>query len=203
MFEIDEKGRVICKSHSKYDFFIKPKDYFQDLYLDIELTCKTCVHYQNNDCYFSKSRIDIIEYKRQRRESYFCKFCRKKIERMFSIIYKLYYKEIFDVEIPLICCDCYEKINKDEFLSYCKKMTDFYLLNIVISVFIFSYFIFLLSLLDIQPILNYIFFITLFSVVSFILLLIIFKSIKKLRYLIYGIKYYKKHFSNINQTHER
>ena len=33
-FEIDEKGRVICKSHSNYDYLISPRDYFQDLYLE-------------------------------------------------------------------------------------------------------------------------------------------------------------------------
>jgi len=194
-FEIDDKGRVICKKHSNYDHLIRPRDYFQDLYLDAELTCKTCSHYENNECYFSKTRIDEI-LNRWLKKAYLCRLCGKKIDRMLSIIHKLYFKETYDVEMPLICCDCYEKINKNEFLSYSKKMTDFYILNIVISIFFLCYFIFFLSILKIQPIFYYILIIPLISLVSFIISVVIIKSIKKLRYFYFGIKYYKKHFPN-------
>ncbi len=194
-FEIDEKGRVICKKHSKYNNFIKPRDYFQDLYLDIELTCKTCSHYQNNDCYFSRSRIDDIELRRQKKKAFLCKLCGKKIERMFTIIYKLFYKEIYNVEMPLICCDCHEKLNKNEFLSYSKKRFDFYLLNIVISLFFIFYFIVFVSILNIQPLFYILIVIPLFTLVSFIVLYIILKCIKKLKYTIYGIRYFKKYFT--------
>jgi len=190
-FEIDDKGRVICRNHSKYNYFTEPKDYFQDMYLDFELTCKTCSHYQENNCYFTKKRIDQILLK-----AYLCRLCGNKIDRMLTVIHKLYYKEIYDVDIPLICCDCYEKIKKNDFLSYSKKMTDFYLLNIVISIFLLFYFAYILSILNFQPILYYILIIPLFSFIYFIVLIIIFKCIKKLRHFIFGIKYYKKHFIN-------
>ncbi|MFW9898873.1 MAG: hypothetical protein ACFFDO_06400 [Candidatus Thorarchaeota archaeon] len=193
-FEIDDKGRVICKKHSKYEYFNEPKDYFQNLYIDFELTCKTCSHCQENNCYFSKTRIEEIEYKRQKK-GYLCRLCGKSVDRMLTIIYILYYKETYDVDIPSICCDCYEKINKNEFLSYSKKMTEFYILNIILSIYSLCLFAFFLSILDVKPILYYVLIIPLFSFVSFIVIVIIVKCIKKLRYFIFGIKYFKKHFN--------
>ena len=195
-FEIDDKGRVICRKHSKYEYFTEPKDYFQDLYLDFELTCKTCSYYKNDNCYFSRSRIDDIEYKRQKKKKLFlCRLCGRKIDRMLTVIHQIFYKEIYDVDLPLICCDCYEKINKNKFLSYSKKMTEFYILNIIISIYFLCLFAFFLSVLDVQPILYYVLIIPLFSFVSFIVIVIIVKCIKKLRYFIFGIKYFKKHFN--------
>ncbi|TFF97119.1 MAG: hypothetical protein EU540_09180 [Promethearchaeota archaeon] len=191
MFEIDEKGRVLCKNHSNYDYLIRPRDYFQDLYLDAELTCKTCSHYENNECYFSKTRIDEIINKGLKK-TYLCRLCGKRIDRMLSIIHKLYYKEIYDVEMPLICCDCYEKIKTNEFLTYSKKMTDFYLLNIVISIFFLCYFAFFLLIFDLEPTSYYI----LIIVICFIVSVVFRKCIKKLRHFYFGIKYYKKHFPN-------
>ena len=196
-FEIDDKGRVICKKHSNYDYLIRPRDYFQDLYLDAELTCKTCSHYDNNECYFSKTRIDEIINKRLKK-AYLCRLCGKKIDRMLTIIHKLFYKETYDVDMPLICCDCYEKIINNEFLSYSKKMTDFYILNIAISIFLLCYFAFFLSILNVQPIFYYTLIIPLFSLICFIVSVVIIRCIKKLRYFIFGIKYYKKHFPKQN-----
>ena len=49
-FEIDEKGRVICQSHSKYPYFIQPnKTDFEDEQMEKELTCLTCSHYKNDE----------------------------------------------------------------------------------------------------------------------------------------------------------
>ncbi|MFX1394672.1 MAG: hypothetical protein ACFFAH_14015 [Promethearchaeota archaeon] len=191
LFEIDDKGRVMCRNHSKYKYFIEPKDYFQDMYLDFELTCKTCSCYHENNCYFTKKRIDQILF-----EAYLCRLCGNKIDRMLTVIHKLYYKEIYDVDVPLICCDCYERIKKKDFLSYSKKMTDFYLLNIVISIFLLCYFAYFLSIINFHPIIYYFLIIPLFSFICFIFLIIIIKCIKKLRYFFFGIKYYKKHFIN-------
>ena len=193
-FKIDDKGRVICKKHSKYEHFVEPKDYFQDLYLEIELTCKTCSNYINDKCYFPKSRIDVIESQRLKKKEFLCKLCGKKIERMLSIIHKLFNKEIYDIEMPLICCDCFEKIKNEEFLSYSRKLTDFYILNIAVSIFFLLYFLYFLSILKIQLIFYITIVIPIIFLISFIVLFIIYKSIKKLRLILKGIKYYKKHF---------
>ena len=193
-FVIDEKGRVICKKHSKYNKFIEPKDLFQDLYLEIELTCKTCSHYYQNDCYFLKSRIDEIDFKRQKKKEFLCKLCGKRIDRMLSIIHKLYNKEVYAIDMPLICCDCFEKIKNEEFLSYSRKLIDFYILNIVVSIFFFLYFAYFLSILKIQLIFYFIFVIPIISIIGVIVLFIIYRCIKKLRLILRGLKYYKKHF---------
>ncbi len=190
-FKIDDKGRVICKNHSNYRYFVEPKDFFQDLYLNIELTCKTCINYKNNNCYFSKSRVDEIESSMKRRK-FRCRLCGRKIERIFSIIQKLFYKETYDVQMPLICCECYDKILKHLFLHYSKKITGFYILNIFISVFFLFYFAFLFSIFNIHTVLYYLLIIPLFSFILFVVMVIIFKCIMKLRFTILGIQYYKK-----------
>lgn len=196
-FEIDDKGRVICKKHSKYEYFIEPKDYFQHLYLEVELTCKTCSHYLNDNCFFPKSKIDEIELKRLKKREFFCKLCGKRIDRMLSIIHKLYNKEIYDIDMPLICCDCFEKINNEEFLSYSKKLTDFYILNIVVSIFFLFYFVYFFSILKIQFLFFLIIIIPIISFISFIVIFIIYICGKKLRLLFRGKKYYKKHFPQL------
>jgi len=193
-FKIDKKGRVFCKKHTNYINFTKPHDYLQDLYLEVELTCKTCSHYRNNECYFSKSRIDEIEKRRIKRKDFLCKLCGKKIERMLTIIHQLYNKETYNIELPLICCDCYEKIEKNEFLNYSKKIMDFYLLNIVMTIFFYLYFIYFVSLLKINPIIFYFLIIPLLILFTTLFVFIIFRCGKKLHYLINGVKFYKKSF---------
>lgn len=195
-FEVDEKGRTICKEHNRYFHFIREdKDYFQDLYLDIELTCKSCYNYENNECYFSKSRIDEIESNRiKKKKGILCKLCGKKIDRMFTVIHKIYYEENYEVEMPLICCDCFEKIDNKEFMSYTKKIFDFYLINIVVSLFFFFYFTFFLAFLNVQTIFYFTIVIPILIIISLIIFIIIVKCIKKLIYLTFGKKYYKKFY---------
>ena len=190
-FEIDEKSRVICKFHSDYLQFIDPnKDYFEDIYLDKVLTCLTCYHYIYNECYFTKSRIDEIEFKRNKKKAFKCKFCEQKIERMFTIIYKLYNKEVYGIEIPLICCNCYDKVITNQFLSESKKLRYLYLLVILTSVFTLFYFNFLLFLLKVDLFVRYLLFIPF----SILIISIIFKSLIRLKRNICGVKYYKKSF---------
>jgi len=190
-FEIDEKSRVICKFHSDYLQFIDPnKDYFEDIYLDKVLTCLTCSHYIYNECYFSKSRIDEIEFKRQKKKDYKCKLCGQRIERMFTIIYKLYINEVYGIEILLICCNCYDKVSTNQFLSESKKLRYLYLLVILTSVFTLFYFNFLLFLLKLDLFVRYLLFIPF----SILIISIIIKSLIKLKRNICGVKYYKKSF---------
>ena len=188
-FEIDEKNRVICKFHSDYIQFIDPcKDYFEDIYLDKLLTCLTCSHYINDECYFNKSRIDEIEYKRQKKKGYKCQLCRKRIERMFTVVYKLYNKEAYDIEIPLICCSCYDKVSNNIFLSELKKLNFLYLFIILTSLFFLFFFNFFLILLNLQPIVR-----LLLSIPYIILIVaVIFCSLLKLKNNISGIKTFKK-----------
>ena len=196
-FEIDEKNRVICKFHSDYLNFIDPtKDYFEDIYLDKIMTCLTCSHYTYNECYFTKSRIEEIEFNWQKRKVFRCQLCIHKIERMFTIIYKLYNKEKYGVEIPLICCNCYDKINTNQFLSESKKLKFLYFFVILTSIFSLFYLNFLLILLKLDLAVR-IFLSICFSI--FILLFIV-KLLIVLKRNIYGVKYYKKHFMHQEAT---
>ena len=121
-FEIDEKGRVICQSHSNYPQFIKPgKTPFEEMQMEKLLTCKTCSHYKNDDCYFPKADIDKIEFDRVNRTRFECNFCGNKIDRMLTIIQKIYLEEKFHMKMPLICCSCYESLKNKKFDEYFNK----------------------------------------------------------------------------------
>ncbi len=121
-FEIDEKGRVICQSHSNYPQLIKPeKTTFEEMQLEKQLTCITCSHYKNDDCYFPKADIDKIEFDRINRTRFECNFCGNKIDRMLTIMQKIYLEEKFQMKMPLICCSCYENLKNKKFDEYFNK----------------------------------------------------------------------------------
>jgi len=185
-FEIDNKGRVICQNHPNYVHFIDPTlDYFQDLYLDFELTCKTCSHYEHEECYFSKERIDEIE---ESRKSYKCKLCGLQIHRMFTIIYKKYNKERYNINIPLICCDCYEYLFKKEFMREAKNKVYvdlFTLLFLIYSLWI------LLFLKDIYNFMTVFIFLWLIPWSFFT-----YYGLRRLKRNVNGIIYYKKYFAD-------
>ncbi len=133
-FEIDEKGRVICQYHTNYPFFVMPaKTREQEMQMEKELTCKTCIHYSNDECFFPKTEIDKIEADRIGMIGFKCNLCGSQIDRMLTIIQKLYVHEKFRIEIPLICCTCYESLKRKNFIEfYEKRLYLAYFLNISI-----------------------------------------------------------------------
>ncbi|MFW9938421.1 MAG: hypothetical protein ACFFD5_12290 [Candidatus Thorarchaeota archaeon] len=185
-FEIDEKGRVICQSHSYFPFFKIPnKTFFQEKQMERLLTCKSCVHYNENDCYFPKSEIDKIELDRLDRKIMICKLCGNRIDRMLSVIHKLYYKERFNIEIPLICCGCYESLKKNEFLEESKRK----------STLLTAYIFYLLIILSFSFYLRgFALVIMIFSVILWSILLI--NNLKRLNQIRKGRKYYEKYFQS-------
>jgi len=190
-FEIDDKNRVLCKFHTDYIQFIDPnKDYFEGIYLDKKLTCVTCSHYVHNECYFNKSRIDRIEDKRQKKREFKCQLCRNRIERMFTIIYKLYNEEVFGIKIPLLCCSCYDKLSDNTFLPELKKLNLLYLFILLTTFFFLFYINFFLMLLNLHPLVRLLIFIPYLCLSA----AIIFISLMRLKNNIYGIKTYKKIF---------
>ena len=121
-FEIDEKGKVICQSHSKYPYFIQSyKTPIEERQMEKELTCLTCSHYENDECYFPKSEIDKIELDRLTRSRFQCKTCGNKISLPLTIIQKIYYEVKFNMKMPLICCSCLENLQKKRFEEYYLK----------------------------------------------------------------------------------
>lgn len=121
-FEIDEKGRVICQRHTNFPFFVMPgKIRQQEIQMEKDLTCLTCHHYINDECFFPKTEIDKIEADRLGMSAFKCKLCGSQIDRMLTVIQKLYLQEKFKIEIPLICCTCYESLKKKIFIEYHEK----------------------------------------------------------------------------------
>ncbi|MHA2289658.1 MAG: hypothetical protein ACXABG_12815 [Promethearchaeota archaeon] len=121
-FEIDEKGRVICQSHSNYPHFIEPHmTPSEELQMEKKLTCITCSHYENDDCYFPKSEIDRIELDRLNRSRFQCNLCGNKIDRMLTIMQKIYLEVKFKMNVPLICCNCFQNIKEHKFMEYNRR----------------------------------------------------------------------------------
>ncbi len=189
-FEIDNKGRTICKNHNYYQFFKIPhKTVYQERQLEKILTCKACEHYYNNDCFFPKREIDLIERDRQK-ERIKCQLCGNRIHRLLTIVQSLYYEAKFNVKVPLICCDCHLSLNDQSFMQRTKLRLVGFMISFLISIYLIFYF-----------------FITLLSPTIFIifgLMFLIFwfstsmKDIKKIFYLREGRKYYKKFISQPN-----
>jgi hypothetical protein len=189
-FEIDDNGRVFCKSHSNYYYFKENcMGGNRDRFLDRELTCKTCEHYYNDDCYFSKAVIDEIEHNRiKKKKKFTCKLCGNKIDRMLTIIYSLYFKEKYNVEIPLICCACHAALKEDKFVENSKYRSNILLYNAIYAVY---------SLFSV------IFFIFVYQIGFFYLLIFLFPiaylfivNMKKRRNLKKGMDFYKRYFLN-------
>ena len=189
-FEIDEKGRVICKEHSNYNYFMRPgKDFFYDMLLERQLTCKTCSHYFDNNCYFQKSEIDEIDEKRIRKKKHFrCNLCHHKISIMLSVVQKIYNEEKYNIKIPLVCCDCYERIKNDEVVRESINRILFTLFLFFLGFFFFSINLFLVELFDLLPI------VILFYLIP--LLIFFVWGINQLFKIVIGIRFYNKYYKD-------
>jgi len=188
-FEIDEKGRVLCKSHSNYEFFKKPtftRD--QEISLEKQLTCETCSHYLKDDCYFPRSQINLIEDDRKNRNAFKCKLCGNKIDRMLTVIHKLYYKEKYNIEIPLVCCVCYDSLKKNKFIEMSKKRINLAFIPFIANIFIWAVIIIYSYMFSAIPL-------SLLLLIIFILFNYeLYRYIKKRKGIEKGMKYYNKNF---------
>lgn len=187
-FEIDKKGRVICQSHSRYPFFaMDGKDSLQEQQMEKTLSCKTCSHYFNNDCFFPKLEINKIERDRVNKR-FTCKLCGNKIDRMLTVIQKLYFLEKYKIEMPLICCVCYESLKKKNYIQKSKWRANFFLSNALCIVYSLISTIFSMVFLP--------FSISPYSTISilFISFLLLGLNLRRRKKIMEGMDYYKKHF---------
>ncbi len=193
-FKIDKFGRVICKLHSNYEKINVLSEKKAPIpNFDLMLTCKTCAEYVNDNCYFPKSAIDQIEYDRTKTKFFRCKLCGNRIDRMWTVIYKLYYKEKYHIEMPLICCGCHDSLKQKKFLEKYHKRASilkFYLIFSIIMI------IDNILLINISPI-DLIF--SIFNILLAIFSIIFYgKYYKKLKA---GRDYYRKYFLNEENDH--
>ncbi|MCK4238318.1 MAG: hypothetical protein KAX33_04290 [Candidatus Lokiarchaeota archaeon] len=189
-FEIDNKGRTMCKNHTYYQFFQIPhKTIYEEKQLEKILTCKACEHYYNNDCYFPSREIDLIERDRQR-ERIKCVLCGNRIHRLLTIVQSLYYEAKFNVKVPLICCDCHLSLNDQSFMQRTKLRLVGFVISFLISLYLIFYFFLAILAVKVFIIIGLIFLIFWFSMSM--------KDIKKILYLREGRKYYQKFISQSN-----
>ncbi|TXT66990.1 MAG: hypothetical protein BAJALOKI1v1_220023 [Promethearchaeota archaeon] len=200
-FEIDSDGRVLCRAHSNYDFFLELECQENSARcLDRELTCKTCEHYYNDDCYFSKEIIDQVETNRlKKKKKFICKLCGNKIDRMLTILYSLYFKDKYNVKIPLICCACHAALKEDKFEESSKYRSNIFLYNALYAVYSLISVIFFIFVYQIG------FFYLLIFLVPIAYLFII--NMKKRKNIKAGLQFYKENFleyydEKSNNSHE-
>ena len=182
-FEIDKKGRVICKIHSNYEFF---DDYHNDRILEKELTCKTCSHYHNDDCFFPRSEIAKIEFDRLKSKNFNCRLCGNKIDRMFTVIHKLFYQVKHNIEFPLICCTCYDTLKDNKFIESSKWRSNLFLYNSLYAVYSLVSVLFFIFIYQIK-----IYYLAFFLVP---IIYLFYHNLMKRKELKKGLEYYKKHF---------
>jgi hypothetical protein len=133
-FEIDDKGRTLCKYHTRYDFFKSPhKNTYQEAQVDKLLTCKTCEHYFHDDCYFPQRDIKLIRFD-QSRSKFRCELCGNPIHRLINIVQSLYYESQFHTKLPLICCSCHASLNKNTFMNDSMSWTYRNYLRMVVAI---------------------------------------------------------------------
>ncbi len=125
-FYIDDSQRVVCESHSQIERIrvlsssANQPLFYESNELDRILTCKTCQHYHDDECFFPKSEIDKIERDRIS-YTFHCTLCGGSIDRPMTIMYSLYNKDKFNVNIPTICCSCFSSLEQDKFLLKTRK----------------------------------------------------------------------------------
>ncbi len=194
-FIIDDEGRTICTKHSEYDKIeaLNLAKYYPNE-LEKILTCFRCDHFKNDVCYFPKAEIERIEQDRLN-EKLSCKLCGMKIHRLLTILQSFYYREKFNIEMPVICCTCYAALNNNTFYRDTKRRMIFFGISLAMSLyFLFSYLltIFYFSIFEIFFILVPFLFFAYISI----------KDLKSIYNLYKGRRYYKELQEKIGEFEE-
>lgn len=122
-FELNENGEILCKTHSQYKFLKNYNNFnpYEVLIREFKKTCKTCIHYKNDDCYFPKAALkaisrDIGVYRTYlnpfHRSKFKCDVCGRSIIYIFNVLYKFYMKEFKNIEVVQLCCVCNDALKK-------------------------------------------------------------------------------------------
>ena len=126
-FNIDDFGRIYCKSHPKYQLFnslikeyhntedknLKTVKFYEIIRISKQVkSCEICDHYLQNDCYFSKRDFKKIKLKTKLR-LYRCKLCGSAIEEVYSILHKKISESENNIKIPLLCRYCEINLRSD------------------------------------------------------------------------------------------
>ncbi len=196
VFSIDDSKRVICESHSQIEriralsSLSDISTFFETQQLEHILSCKTCKHYQDDVCYFPKSEIDKIEHDRLS-YTFHCNLCGGSIDRPMTIMYSLYNKNKFNVNIPTVCCTCFSSLEDDTFLSKTRKRIGLLGFSFVINFLTVLYFIFRIA--------SNIWWIILLCAGLGVWALLAIPDIRNIIFLLRGQKYYKKTYGKVKE----
>jgi len=138
-FSIDDKGRVICEEHSEISrirslslISNENRQFARDY--EALLTCKKCKHYFDDNCFFPRSEINKIETDRISNKIQ-CKLCGSRIDRPLTLVNKYYLEsKSSNLEIPVICCACYNSLEKNAFTQHSGKRILFFLISLPIYI---------------------------------------------------------------------
>ncbi len=193
IFSIDDKGRVICEEHTEISrirslspILNQNRQYAREY--EALLTCKKCNHFFEDDCYFPRSEINKIEADR-RSNKIQCKLCGSRIDRPLTLMNKYYLesKSSNNLEIPVICCSCYNSLEKNTFTQNSGKRILFFLITLPIYI---ALIINIFQLFLISPII-FLFFLTSVFYWGYIAI----RDIVSIYNLYKGRKYYNETFS--------
>ena len=199
-FYIDSERRVICESHSQIERIrslaaLSDLPAFQEAnQVEKLLTCKSCNHYHNDVCFFPKEEIDQIEKDRQA-YTFHCTLCGGSIDRPLTIMYSLYNKEKFNVQIPTVCCTCFSTLDNDTYLENSRRRILFFVLSFVISIFLFFSYAFTIFASNAIGI-------VLLSIVLIFWVYMAIRDVRNIIFLLKGRKYYKKTYGQARKKEE-
>ena len=141
---------------------------------------------------FPKDEIDRIE-KDRLSYTFSCKLCGGSIDRPLTIMYSLYNKEKYNVQIPTVCCTCFSTLDNDTFLRDARRRIIILAISFIVSISLFFSYAF-----------------TLFSsyIWGGILLLVValafwaymaVRDVRSIIFLLRGRKYYKKTYGLVKK----
>jgi hypothetical protein len=195
-FSIDPKGRVICEEHTEINrirslgLISNQNRQFAREY-EALLTCKKCSHFFEDNCFFPRSEINKIEADR-RSNKIQCKLCGSRIDRPLTLMNKYYLEsKSSNLEIPVICCSCYDSLEKKNFTQHSGKRILLYLITLPI------YIIMIINILQIFLVIPLFFLFFLVSVFYWGYIAI--RDIVSIYNLYKGRKYYNETFNQIDQ----
>lgn len=196
-FYVDDERRVICESHSQIErirvlsSLSHLPEFGESQQVEGILTCLACKHYQNDECFFPKEEIDKIE-KDRLSYTFHCKLCGGSIDRPLTIMYSLYNKYKFKVDIPLVCCTCFSTLDDNSFLTKTRSRLILFSLSILASIFIFIRYFMALFIGGVLGI-------VLLSITLAFWGYMAVRDVRNIIFLIRGRKYYKKTYGKVKE----
>ena len=147
-FEIDNTGSFLCKTYTEHDTLKQSSSntYYYRVQHNMEhITCKSCQHYFNNDCYFPKEKLDKLTHKISQKK-FKCTACNSRIKRLFNILSQILSEKQNNVHTHQLCRRCYQVLRSRNPKKFC------YTIAIIITELIFFLYllisIFMLRILD-------------------------------------------------------